>query len=253
MLRKFVSHTTRFIEDQKASKIRRIYTVNRCFFAVVITLILSFITPGPLQASGGASKIDSSIEVVKSIVSIPETGIPPALLRNASGIAIIPGVIKAGFIIGGRYGTGVLMVKKKDGGWSDPSFITLAGGSIGWQIGVESIDIILVFKNERSIDKIVTGKFTLGADASIAAGPVGREASAATDAELKSEIYSYSRSRGIFAGLALAGAVLSIDDEENEGFYGRQGIRPREIFEGKGVKTSLLADELKDVLSDYAK
>lgn len=227
--------------------------MKRYFSAAIIIIILSFVAPGAVQASGGAAKIDSSIEVVKSIVSIPETGIPPALLRNASGIAIIPAVIKAGFIIGGRYGTGILMVKKKDGGWSDPSFITLAGGSIGWQIGVESIDIILVFKNERSIDKMVSGKFTLGADASIAAGPVGREAAAATDAELRSEIYSYSRSRGIFAGLALSGAVLSIDDDANESFYEKKDIRPRDIFEGKGLKVSPLVNELKSVLLNYAK
>lgn len=227
--------------------------MNRCLVAAIIVLILCVVTPGQLRAASGASKIDDSIEVIKNIVSIPEKGVPPALLRDASGIAIIPGVIKAGFIVGGRYGTGILMVKKKDGGWSYPCFITIAGGSIGWQIGVESIDIVLVFKNERSIDRIVSGKFTLGADASVAAGPVGREASAATDVQLTSEIYSYSRSRGIFAGLALSGAVLSIDDDANEKFYNRKDIRPREIFAGKELKTSPLLDELKSLISEYAK
>lgn len=199
----------------------------------------------------GIQKIEDSIEVIQQIVSIPEKGIPPVLLRNAEGIAIIPGVIRAGFIIGGRYGTGVVLVRNKSGEWSNPSFISLTGGSIGWQAGVESIDIILVFKSGKSIDGIVRGKFTLGADASIAAGPVGREAQAATDIQLKSEIYSYSRSRGLFAGLALSGAALQIDDEANEDFY-KKDIRARDIFKDKGLKAPAAVDKLKKILADYA-
>lgn len=157
--------------------------------------------------------------VLNDFVNIPENAIPPALLSEAYGIAVIPDVFKAGFIVGGRYGEGVLSVRTADGTWSHPVFIDLAGASVGWQIGAASSDIILVFKSRRSVDEIVNGQVTLGVDASIAAGPVGRTASAATNLQLEAEIYSYSRSRGLFAGIALEGGVISIDEEANWRFY----------------------------------
>jgi lipid-binding SYLF domain-containing protein len=205
-----------------------------------------------MASAAGIGKIEDSIDVLKATESIPEKGIPPALLKNANGIAIIPNVIKAGFILGGRYGTGILVVRDKEGGWSDPSFISITGGSIGWQIGVQAIDIVLVFKSSRSIERIMTGKFTLGADASIAAGPVGREASAATDVQLKSEIYSYSRSRGLFAGLSFAGAVMQIDDDANANFYGVKDITARDIFRGNGLKAPEAVGTLKHLLTEYS-
>ncbi|MCL5023793.1 MAG: lipid-binding SYLF domain-containing protein [Nitrospirae bacterium] len=220
--------------------------------AVAFTFVFAFAVTPPVRAeSAGISKIEDSIGVLRSMVSIPERAIPPALLRNASGIAIVPNVIKAGFIVGGRYGTGVLLVRDKEGRWSNPSFITVAGGSIGWQIGVESIDIILVFKHESTINRMLTGKFTLGVDASVAAGPVGREASAATDVQLKSEIYSYSRSRGLFAGLALSGAVLQIDDDDNASFYGEKDIFARDIFMNRVPHVPPVVHRLKELLTDY--
>jgi len=196
-------------------------------------------------------KVDDAVLVMQQIASIPETGIPPALLNNAGGIAIIPGVIKAGFILGGRYGSGILLINE-NGKWSNPVFITLAGGSIGWQVGVESIDIILVFKSPRSVEGILKGKFTLGADASVAAGPVGRQASASTDVMLQSEIYSYSRSRGLFAGLALEGASMQIDDDADDAFYGRKDTIPREIIKDTELKTTPEVDKLKRLLSEYS-
>jgi lipid-binding SYLF domain-containing protein len=218
---------------------------------VILTFAFTFFTTAAARADGIA-KLDDAIDVLKSTESIPEKGIPPALLSNANGIAIIPNVIKAGFIIGGRYGTGILVVRDKEGRWTDPAFISIAGGSIGWQIGVQAIDIILVFKSSRSIEHIMTGKFTLGADASIAAGPVGREASAATDIQLKSEIYSYSRSRGLFAGLALEGAALQVDDDTNEKFYGKKGITARDIFRGEDLKVPEPVETLKGLLEKYS-
>jgi lipid-binding SYLF domain-containing protein len=218
----------------------------------LVFFVLALLLPGPASAEKGIAKIDESIAVLEQLVSIPEKGIPPALLSNAGGIAIIPGVIKAGFILGGRYGTGVLLLHEKGGGWSNPVFISLTGGSVGWQIGVESIDIILVFKSKRSIESILKGKFTLGADASVAAGPVGRQASAATDVQLKSEIYSYSRSRGLFAGLALEGASMQVDDEDNATFYRKRDVPPREIIRDGGLKTPPEVDKLKRLLKEYA-
>ncbi|MBC8207806.1 MAG: lipid-binding SYLF domain-containing protein [Desulfobulbaceae bacterium] len=164
-------------------------------------------------------KVHEATVVLNEMSAIPEKSIPPTLLANSYGIIVIPGLIKAGFGIGGRYGTGLLITRDPKGGWYYPIMVTLTGGSIGWQIGVQSTDVILVFKNPRSIEAIQKGKFTLGADASIAAGPVGRHAEAATDITLKSEIYSYSRSRGLFAGFALEGAVLSIDHESTWNLY----------------------------------
>jgi lipid-binding SYLF domain-containing protein len=213
---------------------------------------LIFLMPFPAGAgSKEVAKVNDAIEVMEQIMGIPEKGIPPALLKNAEGIVIIPGVLKAGFIIGGRYGTGVVAVRQ-DGRWSNPSFVSITGGSIGWQIGAESTDIILVFKSKKGVSNMMKGKFTLGADAAIAAGPVGRQAGAATDVQLKAEIYSYSRSRGLFAGLSIEGAALQIDDEANADFYGKETVRASDIFDDKGIKVPPVANKLKDVLAKYA-
>ena len=145
---------------------------------------------------------------------------------------IVPDTIKAGLVLGGRRGHGLMSVKNPDGTWSNPSFVSLTGGSIGFQAGVQSADVVLVFRGDRGVESIVNGKFTLGADAGVAAGPLGRNASTATDGELKGEIWSWSRARGLFAGVALDGAVLSIDDVANQSVYGG-GTTPRMIFENR--------------------
>ncbi|MGB3394632.1 MAG: lipid-binding SYLF domain-containing protein, partial [Stenotrophomonas sp.] len=174
----------------------------------------------------------NAVRVLGEIQEIPEQAIPDKLLDEGRAILVIPDTIKAGLVIGGRRGHGLMSVKGSDGSWSNPVFIKLTGGSIGFQAGVQSSDVILVFRNDRSLDNIVNGKFTLGADAGVAAGPVGRSAAAATDGQLKAEIWSWSRARGLFAGVALDGAVLSIDDAANLDAYG-QGITPRMILEGR--------------------
>ncbi len=202
--------------------------------AVIVALLLGT-NLTPAFAAGETRKIEDCVEVVKAIKAIPEQSIPPALLQNAQGVMVIPGVIKVGFVVGGRYGTGVLTVRDEKGNWTDPVFIKIAGGSLGWQIGAESTDLILVFKTKKSVEGVLKGKFTLGADASVAAGPVGRSAEGATDVTLKAEILSYSRSRGLFAGIALNGAALMIDDEANASFYGKD-ITPKSIMSGQGGK-----------------
>ncbi len=174
----------------------------------------------------------NAVRVLAEIQGIPEQGIPDKLLDEGRAIIVIPDTIKAGLVIGGRRGHGLMSVKMADGSWSNPVFIKLTGGSIGFQAGVQSSDVILVFRNDRSLDNIVNGKFTLGADAGVAAGPVGRNAAAATDGQLKAEIWSWSRARGLFAGVALDGAVLSIDDAANLDAYGT-GTTPRMILEGR--------------------
>ncbi len=206
---------------------------KRLFSLLLSVIMLCAGLVGPAGAAEEAEKINAATDVFKEIMSIPDKGIPQTLLRNAYAIAIIPAVVKVGFVVGGRYGKGVLMVRTGGGEWSNPSFITFTGGGIGWQIGAQSSDVILVFKTKRSVEGIRRGAFTLGVDAAAAAGPVGRNAEAATDAQLKAEIYSYARSRGLFAGVSLEGAALRIDGKANVAFYGRKEISAEEIFAGK--------------------
>lgn len=174
----------------------------------------------------------NAVRVLAEIQKIPEQSIPDKLLDEARAVIVIPDTIKAGLVIGGRHGRGVMSVKTANGTWSSPVFVSLTGASIGFQVGVQSSDVVLVIRNDRSLDNIVNGKFTLGADASVAAGPVGRNAAAATDGQLKAEIWSWSRARGLFAGVALDGAVLQIDDNANAAAYG-PGITPRAVFESR--------------------
>ena len=174
----------------------------------------------------------NAVRVLTDIQAIPESAIPDKLFDEARAVIVVPDAMKVGLVIGGRRGRGLLSVKSADGTWSNPAFVTLTGGSIGFQAGVQSSDIVLVFRSDRGLESIVNGKFTLGADAGVAAGPVGRNASAATDGEMKAEIWSWSRARGLFAGVALDGAVLAIDDAADEAVYGRD-TTPRMIFENR--------------------
>ncbi|AJC46389.1 lipid-binding SYLF domain-containing protein [Xanthomonas sacchari] len=174
----------------------------------------------------------NALRVLTDIQKIPEQAIPDKLLDEGRAIVVIPDTLKAGLVIGGRRGHGLMSVKRPDGTWSNPVFVKLTGGSIGFQVGVQSSDVVLVFRNDRSLDNIVNGKFTLGADAGVAAGPVGRNAAAATDGQLKAEIWSWSRARGLFAGVALDGAALQIDDAADLNAYG-SNTTPRMIFEGR--------------------
>ncbi len=178
--------------------------------------------------------VDRSTAVLVELSRIPEDGIPPALLQSAEGIAIIPGVIKAGFLASARFGRGVVLVKSKQQVWSEPVFVTLAGGGFGFQAGAQATDLILVFTNRRAIDGFLVGrgKFTLGADASVAAGPLGRQVSAGTDVRLQSEILTYSRSRGLFAGISLEGASLALDWQANVSYYG-EVASPSDVLAGR--------------------
>ncbi len=169
-------------------------------------------------------------EVVEEMTAMPDQGVPDWLLARAHGIAVVPDVVKVGLGIGGRRGKGVLVVRDSQGQWSNPVFITLTGGSIGWQAGVQSTDVILVFTSAAGVEGITDGKVTLGADASVAAGPVGRQASAATDANLAAEVYSYSRAMGLFAGVAIDGTAITIDRKANAAYYGQRDVTATQIL-----------------------
>ncbi len=184
-------------------------------------------TPG-LEPSHDALVVDSAAEVLGDIMSIPGRGIAESLLAKAEGIVIIPGMLKGGFIIGVRYGRGVIVVRDESNRWKPPMFVEITGASVGWQIGVQGTDLVLVFRTKSSLQHLMRGKFTIGAHVSAAAGPVGREAEAATDGALKAEIYSYSRSRGLFAGVALDGAVLNVDQAATSAYYQSLGNAPNQ-------------------------
>lgn len=180
--------------------------------------------------------VRESIQVLNEVMAIPAQAIPQRLLSGAEGIAIIPNVIKGGFIIGARYGQGTLLVRDGNSAWHAPVFVTLTGGSVGWQAGVQATDVILVFKTKKSIQGIFSNKFTLGVDASVAAGPVGRQASAATDLQLKAEVYSYARSRGLFLGAALDGTMLSVDGMANAAYYRSAGPQQTAVVPPSAVQ-----------------
>ena len=176
-------------------------------------------------------------QVLNDIRNARDQGIPDRLLQRAYGIAVIPDYTKVAFFLGGARGHGVLVVRNASGRFSDPVFITLTGGSFGFQWGVQKADLVLVFTSRKGIEGITGGKLTLGADVSVAAGPVGRQASAATDQAFNAGVYSYSHTRGIFAGVALSGAALTIDDSANEDFYHHPHLLASSIISG-GVQTS---------------
>lgn len=183
--------------------------------------------------------IRASSEVLEAIQSIPLKCIPPALLADAQGVAIIPNVVKGGFVIGGRLGHGLVLSRNPDGSWDGPAFVTLGGASVGVQAGLQSTDVILVFKTRTSLERVLRGKgkITLGADVAVAAGPVGRQAEAGTDGRLTAEIFSYSRSRGLFAGVSLEGAAIVYDAEANH-VYARN-LRPDILAAAEQLKAQV--------------
>ena len=185
----------------------------------------------------------TSTQVLSELMRMPEQNIPTWLLERAYAVAVIPTVIKVGLGIGGRRGKGVLVIRKDTGAWSNPIFVNLTGGSFGFQVGVQSTDVVLVFTSKQSIEGIVGGKVTLGADASVAAGPVGRQSSAATDIGLTAQVYSYSRASGLFAGVALDGSAITIDGSSNESFYKKAGILASEIIRSDAPSAPAPADQ----------
>ena len=177
---------------------------------------------GNAQSTPDARLFDAAA-VLQALTHDDETAIPTELLQRARGIAVIPNVIRGGFIFGARRGRGVVVVRDERGDWSTPAFITLTGGSIGAQIGAESTDLVLVFANDNAVRNLQSGKFTLGGEASAVAGPLGRNAAMAVT--FRAEVYSYVRSRGLFAGAAFQGARLAIDDDTNAAYYRASGRR----------------------------
>ena len=188
--------------------------------------------PGRSDRSDDTKRLARASEVFTEIMSTPDKGIPGNLLDKAECVAIVPGMSKGGIGVGGRYGKGVVVCRRGDRGWTAPSFLTVEGGSFGLQLGFEKVDLVMLIMNRHGMDALIGDKFTVGADAAAAAGPVGRNTSADTDVKLNAEILTYSRAKGLFGGLALNGAVVKQDREDNRSFYGKDMDARQILMEG---------------------
>jgi lipid-binding SYLF domain-containing protein len=209
-----------------------IMRIRTTVFTLLAGIALAGVTAAAHAQARQEGRLLVASEVLEDLRSGRDQVIPERLLERAYGIAVFPDLTKIAFFAGGRRGHGVLVVRDKQGRFTSPVFVTMTGGSFGWQWGVQQTDIVLVFTTPKGVEGISGGRVTLGADASVAAGPVGRQASAATDATFKAEVYSYSRSKGVFAGLAVDGSVISIDDKADAAFYRKPGIASSEILAG---------------------
>jgi lipid-binding SYLF domain-containing protein len=185
-------------------------------------LALAVGTTGSAQSQSLAEeskRIQKSIDVLQALTAAPDDGIPKHLLQRAEAIIVIPDLLKGGFVVGGSHGKGVVSVRNGSE-WSAPAFVKMTGGSIGWQIGVQSVDLVLLVMNRQGVEDLLSNKFKIGGNLSLAAGPVGRAAEASTDAKFSSQILAYSRAKGLFAGATLEGAGMPADDDDNADLYG---------------------------------
>jgi len=202
-------------------------------------LASNFVSAGPRQEA----TLLNATEVMNELRQAPDQNAPNWLLDRAYAVVVVPDVLKVSVVVGGRRGTGVMVIRKDDGSWSNPVFVNLTGGSLGFQVGVQSTDVMLVFTSKAGVEGIIGGKLTLGADASVAAGPVGRQTEAATDIGLNAQVYSYSRSKGLFAGVALDGSALTINHKYDAEYYSRPGILASEILAPNGPRPTPAAHD----------
>jgi len=205
--------------------------------------------PLPPDTSDTDKRLKAAAEVMTEIMSAPDKGIPQDLMKKAACIAIVPSVKKAAFVVGGKYGRG-FMVCRNDNGWASPAGVRIEGGSVGFQIGGSETDVVMLVMNKDGVNKLLSNKFTFGADASATAGPVGRSSSAATDAQMHAQILTYSRSRGLFAGVSLEGATLRTDDDANKDMYGKTTSN-KDIVSGN-LKAPASADSLLAEVKKHA-
>ncbi len=220
---------------------------------IVCALALGLTVVRAQQPAGDElRRITESAAVLDEIMAAGDSAIPGAILEKAQGIAVFPSLIKGGMFLGGQRGHGVLSVRDGAGAWSSPAFLTITGGSVGAQIGLQAIDLVLVITDRRGLEQLVKNQFKLGAEAGVAAGPVGREATAQTDIQMRAKILGYSRARGLFAGVTLNGSTIREDRDANERFYGT-GFRTGQIvFDGLGGAPEPVAT-WRDTLVKHAK
>jgi lipid-binding SYLF domain-containing protein len=220
----------------------------KSFVAPVLFLLVVSAAAFPPDRSDEVKRLQRATEVFQEIMKTPDKGIPEDLLDKADCIAVVPGLKKGGLGIGGKYGKGVIMCRKPGHNWTAPLFITIEGGSFGLQLGFEQIDVVMLIMNRKGVEKLIGDKFTVGADASAAAGPVGRQTSAQTNIRMDAEILTYSRAKGLFAGISLDGATLRPDKDGNRDFYGKD-IDARKILLEGTVEMPAEARSLASALS----
>jgi lipid-binding SYLF domain-containing protein len=221
---------------------------NLKFLMLPLALTIFFsLASATVDESKETEKLHSAANVLREFGKMKES-IPHQLMEECQGIVVVPGLINAGFVVGGKRGKGIAMVKLANGQWSDPVFVTITGGSVGFQIGVQSVDLVLVFQHKGVLTKVKSGDFTIGGDISATAGPVGRSSTADTDYKLEAEVYSYSRSRGLFAGISINGSSLSIDQTANAKYYG-DAISSPQLFES-AASNAKAVKLVKDALAN---
>ena len=222
-------------------------------FAFALLLLVAASQLIIAQASDEAKRISIAGTVLEEIMAASDKAVPRSIMESAEGIAVFPSLIKGGIVVGGQRGRGILSVRdKKNGGWSSPAFLTITGGSIGAQFGAQAIDLVLVISNQRGLEQLVKNQFKVGADAAVAAGPVGRDASASTDIQMRAQILSYSRSRGLFAGVTLNGSTIRQDRDAHERFYGTAYRTSQIVFDGMGGSPEPV-DAWKAILAKYGR
>jgi lipid-binding SYLF domain-containing protein len=204
------------------------------------------------EESGEVERVTAATAVFQEIMAAEDNAVPLSILGKAEGIAVFPSTFKAGFVVGGMRGRGILSVRGESGTWSAPAFLTLTGGSVGLQIGGQATDLVLLIMDRRGLENLVRNQFKIGADASVAAGPVGRDAQAATDLQLRAQILSYSRARGVFAGISISGSTIRQDVDANSRFYGRRLDTRQIVFERLGGAPEPVA-AWRDTLNRYAR
>jgi len=215
------------------------------------SLAIGLIAAGLLHGAVAPDRLVDAADMMTDIMAAPDKGIPQDLLEKSQCIVVVPGVKKGAFIFGGKYGKGFMLCRKESGvGWSAPAAVRVEGGSFGFQIGVSDTDVVMLVMNETGAKKLLASKFTLGADASVAGGPVGRTSSAETDAQMHAEILTWSRSRGAFAGISLQGATLRPDDDWNKEMYGKS-MSNRDIVMGD-TKPPAAASKLMSLLNKFS-
>ena len=212
----------------------------RLSFRALLVAVAAVLAATPLLAraqSDEEKRITDSAAVLETLVRAPDQEIPDYILERAEAIVVIPSLVKGGFIVGAQHGRGIMSVRDRETNtWGAPGFVVLTGGSIGWQIGLQAVDLVLLVMNREGVKDLLDNEFKLGANASVAAGPVGRQGEASTDASLSAQILAYSRAKGLFAGLSLEGASLRIDRDAIERFYGKS-ISKDEMFRGISITT----------------
>ncbi len=213
---------------------------------IPLMAVLFFALALPVQAEVSAdqrSKIDKASDVLENALARTEGGIPKEVINQAQGVAVIPDVVKGAFLVGGRYGEGLLVVRTDKDSWSGPAFISLTGASLGAQAGAEVSDLVLVFNSQKGVDALRNGKLSLGGDIAVLAGPVGGKADLQETLRPDADVFAYSRSEGVFAGLSIKGSVIQFDDDANAMFYGKESVKPETIFAGGQANASMKRNE----------